>query len=154
MAAWDTRIQCLCPQHPFHKGDSTTVQNTEMPTTVQHSSPYLHHMKSPELNAKVNSDTTWPCCTPATMSQKEPGSTDLREAVCHERWAWMLAQKPNRPHQSLRPASDTFEEAGSMESTTTWNPSHSPRGHRKYVHWVVWYLTYFFIIKWRQRKHF
>lgn len=52
MAAWDTRIQCPCPQPPFHEGESTTVQNTEMPTTDQHSSPDLHHMKSPELNVK------------------------------------------------------------------------------------------------------
>lgn len=52
MAAWDTRIQCPCPQHPFHEGESTTLQNTEMLITVQHSSPDLHHMKSPELNVK------------------------------------------------------------------------------------------------------
>lgn len=45
-----------------------------------------------------------------------------------------------------------FEEAASVVSTTTLNQSQSPRGRRKYIRWVVWYLTYFFIIKRRQEN--
>lgn len=153
MAAWDTRIQCPCPQHLFHEGESTIVQNIEMPTTDQHSSPDLHLMKSPELNVKceLRHDLTL-LHTCYCVTVKELSSTNLREAVCRAGLPWLLAQKPNRPQESFLPASDTFEEAGSIESTATWNLSQSPRGHKKYVHWIVWYSTYFFIIKWRQQN--
>lgn len=90
MAAWDTRIQCPCPcpQHPFHEGESITIQNTEIPTTVQHSSPDLHHMKSPELNGKCELGHNLALMhTYYRVTVKELDSTDLREAVCRARRA-------------------------------------------------------------------